>query len=54
MHQRVPGGGVRGLEAHGQGSQAALSGSLEGPAVLQQALVQVEADVCLETLWEAF
>ena len=43
-----------GLEAHGQRPQTALGGPLEGPAVLQQVLVQVEADVSLETLWEAF
>ena len=43
-----------GLEAHGQGPQAALGGPLEGLAVLQQDPVEVQADVRLETLWETF
>lgn len=47
MDQGVPWGGVGGLEAHGQGSQAALGGSVEGLAALQQSLVEVEADICL-------
>lgn len=53
MHQRVPRRGVGGLELHGQGSQAALGGSSEGPAMLQQGAVQVQADVGLQALREA-
>ena len=53
MDQGVSGRSVGGLEAHGEGSQAALGGALEGLAVLQQSPVEVEADVSLQTLREA-
>lgn len=54
MDQRVAGRGVGGLKLHGQRPEAALSGAFKGLAVLQQRSVQVEADVCLKTLWEPF
>lgn len=41
-----------GLESHGQGPQAALSGSSEGLTAVEQVLVEVEADICLQALWE--
>jgi len=53
VDQGVPGWGVGGLELHGQGAQAALGGPAEGPAVLQEAAVEVQADVGLEALGEA-
>lgn len=40
------------LEPHGQGAQAALGGAAESFASLQQALVEVEADVGLQALRE--
>lgn len=54
MDQRVTRGCVGGLELHGQRPQAALRGAFESFTVLQQRPVQMEADVCLETLREAF
>lgn len=54
MDQRVPRGCVGGLELHGQGPQAALRGALKSFTVLQQRPVQMKADICLETLGEAF
>lgn len=53
VDQRVPWWGMGVLEPHGQGSQTALSGPLEGLAVLQQALVEMQADISLQALWEA-
>lgn len=41
-----------GLEPHGQGAEAAVGGAVEGLAALQQALVEVEADVGLQALRE--
>lgn len=52
VHQRVTGGRVGGLEPHGQGAEAAVGGAVEGLAALQQALVEVEADVGLQALRE--
>lgn len=52
MDQRVPGGRVRGLEPHGQGPEAALGGAAEHLAVVQEGLVEVEADIRLQALWE--
>lgn len=53
VDQGVPGGGVGGSEAHGQRAQAAFVGPPEGLAVLQQAAVQVQANVSLQTFGEA-
>lgn len=53
MHQRVSGRSVRGLEPHGQGPQAALGGSPEGLAALEEVLVEVEADIRLQALGES-
>lgn len=39
-------------ESHGQGSKAAFIGAVKSAAVVQQAAVQVKADVGLETLRE--
>lgn len=52
MDQGVPGGRVGGLEPHGQGPEAALGGAAERLAALEQVLVEVEADIRLQTLWE--
>lgn len=52
MDQGVTRRGVGGLEAHGQRPQAALVGASKRLAVLQQAAVQMEADVSLQTLRE--
>lgn len=52
MDQSVSRGRVGGLESHGQGTQAAFGGSAKGLAAVEQVLVEVEADVCLQTLWE--
>lgn len=54
MDQRVSGGCVGGFELHGQRPQAALRGAFKSFTVLQQSPVQMQADVCLETLREAF
>lgn len=54
MDQCVTGGSVGGLELHGQRPEAALGGAFKSLAVLQQRAVQVEADIGLETLGEAF
>ena len=45
---------MRRLKLHGQCTQAALGGTCEGLAVLQQGPVQVQTDVSLQTLWEPF
>lgn len=52
VHQGVSRGRVGSLEPHGQGAEAALSGSAERLTALQEALVEVEADVRLQALWE--
>lgn len=54
MDQRVTGRRVGGLELHGQSPEAALGGAFKSLTVLQQRPVQMEADICLETLREAF
>lgn len=54
MDQCVTGGSVGGLELHGQRPEAALGGAFKCLAVLQQCAVQMEADIGLETLGEAF
>lgn len=41
-----------GLEPHRQGPQAALGGSVKRLTALQEVLVEVEADICLQALWE--
>lgn len=41
-----------GLEPHGQGSEAALGGSVKHLTALQEVLVEVEADIRLQALWE--
>ena len=41
-----------GLEPHGQGPEAALCGSVERLTALQEVLVEVEADIGLQALWE--
>lgn len=41
-----------GLEPHGQGPEAALCGSTERLTALQEDLIEVEADICLQALWE--
>lgn len=53
VDQSVPGRSVGGFEAHGESSQAAFVGSSKGLAVLQQAAVQMQANVSLQTLREA-
>lgn len=40
------------LEPHGQGSEAALGGSVKCLTALEEVLVEVEADICLQALWE--
>lgn len=52
VDQSVSGRRVGGLEAHGQGPQAAFSGSSKGLAAVEQVLVEVKADICLQALWE--
>lgn len=52
MHQGVPGRGVRGLEPHGQRPEAALGGPAERLTALEEVLVEVEADICLQALGE--
>lgn len=42
------------LEPHTQGAQTGLAASMEGLAVLEKRPVQVQADVCLQRLWESF
>lgn len=54
MDQRVTWGCVGGLELHGQRPEAAFGGAFKSLAVLQQCPVQMEADICLETLRETF
>ena len=54
MDQRVTRGCVGGLELHGQRPEAALGGALKSFTVLQQRSVQMEANICLETLGETF
>lgn len=54
MDQRISRGRVGGFELHGQRPQAALRGAFESFTVLQQSPVQMQADICLQTLWEAF
>lgn len=41
-----------GLESHGQGPQAAFCGSSKSLTAVEQVLVEVEADVCLQALRE--
>lgn len=53
VDESVSGGCVGGLEPHGQGPQAAFSGSSKGLAAVEQVLVEVKADICLQALWEA-
>lgn len=52
VHKGVSGRCMGGLEPHGQSTQAALRGSMERLAALEEGLVQVEADICLQALWE--
>lgn len=52
VDQSVSRGRVGGLESHGQGPQAAFCGSLEGLAAVEQVLVKVEANICLQALGE--
>lgn len=54
MDQRVTRGSVGGLELHGQRPEAALGGAFKSLTVLQQRPVQMQTDIRLETLWEAF
>lgn len=54
MDQRITRGRVSRLKLHGQCSEAALGGAFKSLTVLQQGPVQMEADVRLKTLWEAF
>lgn len=53
VDQSVSGGCVGRLEPHGQGPQAAFSGPSEGLTALEQVLVEVEADICLQALRES-
>lgn len=53
VDQSVPRRGVGGFEAHGESAQAAFVGAPKSPAVLQQAAVQMQANVSLQTLREA-
>lgn len=41
-----------GLEPHGQGPEAALGGSAKRLTALEEVLVEVEADIRLQALWE--
>lgn len=50
MDQSVSGRSVSGSEAHCQGPEAALGGSLESFAVVKKIPVEVKADVCLQAL----
>lgn len=52
MDQRVPGGRMGRLEPHGQSPQAALSCPMKCLTAVEEALVEVEADVGLQALWE--
>lgn len=54
VDQGVSRRGMSGFEAHGQGPQAALGGSLERFAVVKKIPVEVKADVCLQALRETF
>lgn len=54
MDQCVTRGCVGGLELHGECPEAALRGAFKSLTVLQQGPVQMEADIGLETLREAF
>ena len=40
------------FEPHGQGPEAALGGSTKCLTILEEALVEVEANISLQTLWE--
>lgn len=40
------------LEPHGQGPEAALGGSMKRLTALEEVLVEVKADICLQALWE--
>lgn len=53
VDEGVSGGHMGGLEPHGEGPEAALSRSTKGLTALEEGLVEVEADVCLQALWEA-
>lgn len=54
VDQCVTWGCVGGLELHGQRPEATLGGAFKSLTVLQQCPVQMEADICLETLGETF
>lgn len=54
MDQRVSRGCVSSFELHGQCPQAAFRGPFKSFTVLEQSPVQMKANICLETLWEAF
>lgn len=52
VDQGVSRGRVGGLEPHGQGPEAALGGSVKHLAALEEGLIEVEADIRLQALWE--
>lgn len=52
VHQRVSRRSVGRLEPHGQRPQAALRGSTERLTALEEALVEMEANVRLQAFWE--
>lgn len=52
MDQGISRGCVGGLEPHGQGPQASLSGPTKRFAALEEVLVEVEADIRLQAFWE--
>lgn len=52
VDEGVSRGRVGGLEPHGQGPEAALSGSTKRLTALEEVLVEVEADIRLQALWE--
>lgn len=52
VDESVSGGCVGRLEPHGQGPQASFSGPLKGLTAVEQVLVEVKADICLQALWE--
>lgn len=52
VDEGVSRGRVGGLEPHGKGPEASLGGSTKCLTALQEVLVEVEADICLQALWE--
>lgn len=54
VDQSVSGRRVRGLEVHRQGPQAAFGGSLEHFAVVEEIIIEMKTDICLQALRKTF